>query len=167
MAITGWACDTVFSLKRNTVPVWVCSVRPRCHPPAPALGLGSGQVDNSISFLASKDARKLHFDFNLIELLSGRQFAPGVDHNTGFALATWFPVMQRMSGVVEPYGYTTLNQSGPAFTSAMVGFNYKVQPRSYLDGGLDVGVTHYAPKKRVYVGITYAIANLYSLVKSR
>jgi hypothetical protein len=132
-----------------------------------ALGLGSGQVDNAISFLASKDVRKLHFDFNLIQLLAGRQLAPGVDHNTGFALATWLPLTSRLSGVIEPYGYTLLNQSSPAFASVMVGFNYKVQPRLCLDSGLDLGVTHYAANKRVYVGVTYAIVNMYSLMKSR
>jgi hypothetical protein len=132
-----------------------------------ALGLGSGQVDDSISFLVSKDVRKFHFDFNLIELLAGRQLAPGVDHNTGFALATWLPLTPRLSGVIEPYGYTLLNQSNPAFASVMVGGNYKVQPRLYLDAGLDVGATHYAPDKRVYVGVTYAIVNMYSLMKSR
>jgi hypothetical protein len=131
------------------------------------LGFGSGQVDHSISFLASKDVGKVHFDFNAIELLAGRQTAPGFDHDTGFALATWLPLTPRLSGVFEPYGYTLLNQSSPAFASAMVGFNYKLQPRLYLDAGLDVGVTHYAPNKRVFVGITYAIANLYSWRQSR
>src|ERR1700693_189717 len=47
------------------------------------LGLGSGQVDHSISFLASKDLHRLHFDFNLIELLAGRPTASGFDHDTG------------------------------------------------------------------------------------
>ncbi len=93
------------------------------------LGLGSGQVDHSISFLASKDIHRLHFDFNLIELLAGCATASGFDHDTGFALATWLPVTHRLSAVVEPYGYTSLNQSSPAFASAMAGFNYKVQPR--------------------------------------
>jgi hypothetical protein len=130
-----------------------------------AMGLGSGEVDHSISFLASKDEGKVHFDFNVIELLAGRQTAPGVDHNTGFALATWLPLTHRLSGVVEPYGYTLLNQSSPAFASVMVGCNYKVQPRLYLDTGLDLGATHYAPNKRVFVGITYAIANVYSWMK--
>jgi hypothetical protein len=131
------------------------------------LGLGSGEVDHSISFLASKDVRKLHFDFNLIELLAGRPAAPGVDHDTGFALATWYPLNRRLSVVVEPYGYTLLNQSDPAWASVTLGFNYKVQPRLYLDTGLDVGVTHYAPQKRVFVGVTYAIANVYSWIRSR
>jgi hypothetical protein len=132
-----------------------------------AMGLGSGKVDHSISFLASKDVRKLHFDFNVIQLLVGRQTATGFDHNTGFALATWLPLTKRLCGVVEPYGYTSLNQFAPAFASTTIGFNYKVQPRLYLDGGLDVGVTHDAPHKRVYVGATYAIANMYSWMISR
>jgi hypothetical protein len=132
-----------------------------------AAGLGSGQVDNSISFLASKDVRKLHFDFNVIELLAGRQILPGVDRNTGFALATWYPLTHRLSGVLEPYGYTLLNQSSPAFASVTVGFNYKVQPRLYLDAGLDTGASHYAPQKRVFVGVTYAVANMYSWMRTR
>jgi hypothetical protein len=132
-----------------------------------ALGLGSGKVDHAISFLASKDVRKVHFDFNVIELVAGRSAATGFDHNTGFALAAWVPVTKRLTGVVEPYGYNSLNPGNPAFASAMVGFNYKVQPRVYVDGGLDLGVTHDAPHKRVYVGITYAMANLYSWMKPR
>lgn len=132
-----------------------------------ALGLGSGKVDHSISFLASKDVSKVHFDFNVIELLAGRPTATGFDHNTGFALATWVPVTKRLTGVMEPYGYTSLNQLVPGFASAMVGCNYKVQPRFYLDSGLDLGVTHDAPHKRVFVGVTYAIANMYALATRR
>ena len=132
-----------------------------------ALGLGSGKVDHSISFLASKDVRKFHFDFNVIELLAGRPAATGFDHNTGFALAAGVPITKRLTGIVEPYGYSSLNPGNPAFASAMVGFNYKVQPRVYLDGGLDLGVTHDAPHKRVYVGVTYALANVYSWMKPR
>jgi hypothetical protein len=133
----------------------------------PALGLGSGKVDHSISFLASKDVRKLHFDFNAIELLAGRPDATGFDHDTGFALATWLPLTKRLSGVLEPYGYTSLNQFTPAFASTTLGFNYKAQARMYLDGGLDMGVSHDAPHKRVFVGVTYAMSNLYSLMRSR
>jgi hypothetical protein len=132
-----------------------------------ALGLGSGKVDHSISFLASKDVRKFHFDFNVIQLLAGRPTATGFDHNTGFAVATWLPLTKLLSGVVEAYGYTSLNQFTPGFASTTIGFNYKVQPRMYLDGGLDLGVTHDAPHKRVFVGVTYAMANLYSWMKPR
>ena len=129
------------------------------------LGLGSGTVDHSMSFLASKDIHRLHFDFNLIELLAGRAAASGFDHDTGFALATWLPLTHRFSVVVEPYGYTSLNQSSPGFISAMIGFCYEVHPRLHLDSGLDVGVTSGAPRKRVFVGITYAVDNVYSWIR--
>jgi hypothetical protein len=130
-----------------------------------ALGLGSGQLDHAISFLASKDVRRLHFDFNVIELLAGRTAASGIDRNTGFVLASWLTVTRRLGVVLEPYGYTALNQGNPAFTAVMLGFNYKVRPRLYLDAGLDVGVTAAAPRKRVFVGITYAIGNVYSWLR--
>jgi hypothetical protein len=130
-------------------------------------GLGSGAVDYSLSFLASKDVRKFHFDFNLIELFAGRPAAPGFDHDNGFALATWYPLTRRITGFFEPYGYTTLNQLNPSFASTTFGFNYKVQKRLYLDSGLDVGVTHNAPHKRVFVGVTYAIANAYLWIRQR
>jgi hypothetical protein len=125
------------------------------------LGLGSGKVDYTLSFLASKDVRKLHFDFNAIELWAGRETATGFDRDTGFALATWVPLTKRLSGVVEPYGYSFLNLFNPAFASTMIGFNYKVQPRLYLDAGMDFGVTSGAPRKRIFIGVTYAVANVY------
>ena len=130
-------------------------------------GLGSGQVDHSISFLASKDVRKFHFDFNVIQLLAGRLATSGIDLNTGFALASWVPLTHRLSAVVEPYGYTSLNRGSPAFASTTIGFNYKMAPRLYLDAGLDLGLTHDAPRKRVFVGVTYAVANMYSWFRSR
>jgi hypothetical protein len=132
-----------------------------------ALGLGSGRVDYSIAFLASKDFHRLHFDFNLIELQAGRQHTTGFDHDTGFALASWLPITSRLSAVLEPHGYTLLNQSSPAWASVTTGFNYKVNRRLYLDSGLDAGVTAGAPRKRVFVGVTYAMGNVYSWLRPR
>jgi hypothetical protein len=127
-----------------------------------ALGLGSGEIDHSISFLVSEDVRRLHFDFNLIGALDGRTAASGFDHSTGFALASFLPITHHLSAVFEPYGYTRLNQSASAFASLMFGFDYQVHPRLYLDTGLDVGATSRAPRKRVFVGITCAVGNVYS-----
>lgn len=131
------------------------------------LGLGSGRVDHAISFLASKDIHRLHLDFNVIELMAGRPAASGFDHSTGFALSSWLTLTHRLNLVVEPYGSTLLNRSTPAFASAMIGFNYQVQPRWYLDSGLDAGITLGAPRKRVFVGVTYALGNVYSWIRTR
>jgi len=123
--------------------------------------LGTGQVDQSLSFLFSKDVSRFHIDFNVIPYLAGRPTSAGCDHNTGFALSASIPVAKKLSLVGEGYGYTSLNGAHPAFASTMVGTTYQVGPRLILDGGVDVGVTSYAPRARIYVGITCAIANAY------
>src|SRR5262249_12623383 len=106
-----------------------------------ALNIGTGQVDHSLSLLLSKDIARVHTDVNVIELLAGRIVGSGSDHSTGFAWSASTPLTRRLSLVVEPYGYTLLNETGPAFASAMAGFTYQVNPRLYLDTGFDVGVS--------------------------
>ena len=125
-------------------------------------GMGTGQVDHAISFLASKDLGRVHLDFNVTPLLAGCRGSNGFDHDTGLALSSSIPLTQRLGLVTEGYGYTSLNRDDPAFASAMVGFTYQVQRRLILDSGIDIGVTSDAPQTRVFAGITYAIGNAYS-----
>lgn len=66
---------------------------------------------------------------------------------------------------MEPYGYTLLNQSTPAFASTMAGVVCQIEPRLFLDSGVDFGITSAAPEKRAFVGVTYAIANVYSRLR--
>ena len=130
-----------------------------------ALGLGSGQVDHAISFLISKDIHPIHVDFNVTPVFAGRAAKLGFDRNVGFALSAAAPISRRFGAVIEGYGYTALNDSDPAFAATMVGFTWQVRPRVILDTGLDVGVTAGAPQRRVFVGFTYAIANVYSWMR--
>jgi len=130
-----------------------------------ARGLGSGQFDHSLAFLFSRDVHPFHFDFNAIPELIGRPGGQGYDHHVGFALANWLTATKQLSVVAEPYGYTALNSTTPAFSSVLAGASYQVTPRLVLDTGFDVGVTHYAPRQRISVGITCAMGNLYSLRK--
>jgi len=69
--------------------------------------------------------------------------------------------------VIEAYGYTFLNPNSPAFASLMAGVTYQARSRLVLDSGFDLGVTPDAPRERVYVGITYAIADVYSWLRLR
>jgi hypothetical protein len=128
-------------------------------------GMGTGQVDHAISFLASKNIGRVHLDFNVIEVLAGRPIISGFDHNTGSALSCWVPVSKKLTLVVEGHGSNELNQATPGFASALTGMTYKVNPRLFLDGGIDSGITPNAPGERVFVGITYAVANLYRAVR--
>ena len=134
-------------------------------PAGENLGLSTGKVDHSLSFLVSRDLKPVHVDFNVIALLAGRLAGPGVDHNLGFALSGAVPLKHGFSLVAEGYGYNRLNEDTPGYASAMAGFTYQLNPRLVFDAGFDAGVTHDAPKKRVYVGFTYAIANLYALTR--
>jgi hypothetical protein len=128
--------------------------------------IGSGEFDHAISFLVSKDISRFHFDFNVTPLLAGLHGAPGIDHNAGLALSFSIPLTRRLGLVGESYGSTFLNSQTQAFASTMAGFTYQVHPRLVLDTGIDVGVTAWAPRKRIYVGVTYAMANLYSVMRS-
>jgi hypothetical protein len=47
----------------------------------------------------------------------------------------------------------------------MVGVTYQQNPRLVLDAGFDIGVSHDAPRKRAFVGVTYALANVYSWMR--
>ena len=129
------------------------------------LGLGSGQVDHQLSLLISKEIHTVDVDFNVIPLWAGRPAGAGFDQNVGFALSAAVPVTRHFGVVAEGYGGTGLDHDNPAFGSTMLGFTYQVQPRLILDTGLDVGVTSGAPRKRVFVGITYAIANVYAWMR--
>ena len=124
--------------------------------------LGTGEVDHSISLLASKDVSRLHFDFNAIEYLGGRDSGPRLDHCTQFALSASAPLHGPWGAIVEGYGSTELNSDVPSFASGMLGLTYQVNRRLVFDGGLDLGLTHGSPNKRAYVGVTYAITNLYA-----
>lgn len=128
--------------------------------------IGSGEFDHAISFLVSKDISRFHFDFNVTPLLAGRHGSPGVDHNTGLALSFSVPLTHRLSLVGEGYGYTFLNDQTPAIASVMTAVTFQVHPRLLLDAGLDVGVSPDAPDKRVFVGGTYAMGNLFAWLRS-
>ncbi len=124
-------------------------------------GLGSGQVDHFLTAMASKDLGKTHFDFNVGYLLAGRPTGHAFDTNYNLALAFSHPLRGKWGITGEGYGESTLNQNALAYASTLWGVTYAVTPRLVLDGGMDFGLTHYAPQKHVFVGVTYAIADVY------
>jgi hypothetical protein len=127
-------------------------------------GFGTGFVDHSFAFIASKDIRKWHFDFNTIELLGGRE-GSGFDTNNTLALAASHPVKGKWGMVYEAWGQTELNAASPAFASNLVGVTYTLSPRAVFDGGVDLGITPEAPRARLLVGATYSLGKLNSLFR--
>ena len=131
------------------------------------LGVGSGKWDYALSLLLSKDVRFVHLDFNVSPAWVGREGDRGFDRNFAFALSGSAPIGHGFGIVAEGYGASSLNAATPAFSSTMLGLTYQASPRCVLDAGLDVGVTAGAPRKRAYVGATYAIGNAYRWWRSQ
>ncbi|MGB0036092.1 MAG: transporter, partial [Candidatus Acidiferrales bacterium] len=124
-------------------------------------GLGSGQMDHSLTFLASKDILGIHYDYNTTAFFIGRPGGSGFDRNFQFNLSLSRPIKGPLGFTGEFYGNTELNAANPGFASALWALTYNVSPRLVLDGGIDTGLTHGATQKRFFVGMTYSIANLY------
>jgi hypothetical protein len=124
-------------------------------------GLGSGRVDHSLTFLASKDISRVHFDFNATQFWIGRQNARGFDLNNQFNLAYSFVIHKPLQFTGEFYGDTELNRESPRFVSSLWALTYTVKPRLVIDGGFEAGFTSGGPRRRAFAGVTYSIANLY------
>lgn len=132
---------------------------------SPQKGLGSGRVDHGFTFFSSKDLFGAHFDGNATYFLIGRTNASGFDHNVQLNLAFSHSLRGHLGITGEIYGNTRLKPSTPGFISTLWAIYYQITPRLVVDGGIDVGLTSGAPHKRIYIGATYSIADLYSAVK--
>lgn len=124
-------------------------------------GLGTGRVDHSVTFLASKDIKHFHIDLNVTEFLIGRSNSLGVDKNQQVNLAFSHAIYRGLEFTGEVYGETRLNRTTPGYVSSPWALTYTVASRFVIDGGFEVGLTSAGPHRHVFVGATYSIANLY------
>jgi hypothetical protein len=124
-------------------------------------GLGTGQVDHAFTFLASKDIANFHFDFNFTQFLIGRPTASGFDKNQQLNLAFSHKIHGGLLFTGEFYGETGLNSSAPVFASSLWALTYAIVPRVVIDGGFEAGLTSGGPHRHAFVGVTWAITNLY------
>jgi hypothetical protein len=124
-------------------------------------GLGSGRVDHALTFLASKDFGKSHFDFNATELWIGRPGPRRFDRNQQLNLAYSHNLVGDLQIQAELYGDTRLNAETPEFVSSLWALSYAVTPRFVIDSGYELGLTAGGPHRHVFAGLTYSIANLY------
>lgn len=126
-----------------------------------AKGLGTGRVDHSFTFLASKDIAGFHFDFNATRFLIGREQMSGFDQNSQFNLAFSRAIRGALQFTGELYGDTSLKAIAPGFASSLWALTYSVSPRFVIDGGFEAGLTSGGPHRHVFTGFTYSIGNLY------
>jgi Putative MetA-pathway of phenol degradation len=130
-------------------------------PNAPAAIGGTGRFDHAITFLASKDLERFHFDFNVSHFIIGRANASGFDRNGQMNLAFSHPLYRGLLLTGEVYGATELSRSTSSYISSLWALTYTITPRLVVDGGFEAGLTSGGPRRHAFVGVTYAIANLY------
>jgi hypothetical protein len=126
-----------------------------------AKGLGSGRVDHQFTLLVSKDVLGFHFDFNASAFLVGRPGGSGYDHNAQCNLAFGHGIYKTLQIQGEFYGNTQLNPITPGFASGLFALVWSITPRLEVDTGWDIGMTQFAPRRRIFAGFTYSIANVY------
>jgi hypothetical protein len=119
----------------------------------PAKGFGTGYVDHQLVLVASRDVRRVHFDFNAVGTLAGGP--GGNDGATQFGLALSLPVTKRLTGILESDGGP---QPGTAdrYGQALGGAQWNLRPWLVLDGAYTRAYTAGSPRQEFTVGFTVA-----------
>jgi hypothetical protein len=128
-------------------------------------GLGSGRLDQLVALSVGKPFGKMYWNFESKWIFSGRQDNSGIDQNTETSLNLARSISRRFGIVVEVYSDTQKNSATPGFASTLWEVQYSVNARLILDSGIDIGITNGAPHKRVFVGVSYAVGDLYSALR--
>jgi hypothetical protein len=150
-----------FYKQTSRVPSMAVSYQVKIPTASATKGLGSGRADHAFTFLASKDIRGVHFDYNISAFLIRPQSGGTFERNMLMTLAFSHPLKRGFGFTGEFYGVTELNPAQPSFTSMLWALTFSPSSRLVLDGGLEVGLSRFAPEHHVFAGFTYSIANLY------
>lgn len=116
-------------------------------------GIGTGYIDHTFVFLASKDAGRFHFDFNQYEIWTGGR--GGFDHSRSFALAGAHDLTNKIGLAIEGNGIGKVRNT-PSYATLLTGVTYTLSKRTVFDFAIDHGLTSAAPKRRIVLGFTHA-----------
>ena len=118
-------------------------------------GLGSGEPDETLMLLLSRDVGSFHADANLLATRLGRPAAEGgggaFQPAATLSLSRTLDAQWSLTGEVYWIGATSEN---PIIVSNLWALGYKISPRLVLDAGLDVGLSHGAQKLSLFTGLT-------------
>jgi hypothetical protein len=119
----------------------------------PAKGFGTGYMDHQLVFLASRDVRQLHFDFNLAGTLAGGP--EGYDGAVQSGLVMTVPVRRSVGWMLESDGGP---QPGTAdrFGQALTGFSWAIRSNLVADAAYTHAWTAGAPRQQFTIGVTWA-----------
>jgi len=135
--------------------------------PTAGSGLGAVAFGHSVQLLLSKDFGKHHFDFNEGVEFVGRARAAGFDRNHFTALSYSSQLTAKWGYTGEIAGFSRTNASTPATMTLLGAATYNLSPRLVLDGGAYFAVYGNLPRATFFAGVTYSIADLYHLHRTR
>jgi len=122
---------------------------------------GIGAMGHGVDLLVSKDFGKHHFDFNEGVRFLGRPGTGGFDRNYFTAFDYSHPLPGKWGYAVEVAGFSRANAVTPATMTVLLAATCNVSSRLVLDGGEYTAAYGNLPRVTFFVGVTYAIADLY------
>jgi hypothetical protein len=128
-------------------------------PTAPsAQGLGNGAPTDVLTLLFSRDAGAYHVDVNLLESWIG--LPPEAGGGRAAQAACTVSITRNLNDAWSITGELYALQAtpmNPKIVSNLWALAYKVSKRLVLDAGVDVGLTHGAPRYTVFTGLTVGL----------
>ncbi len=123
--------------------------------------LGIGATGHQLLFLASKDFGKQHFDANEGANYLGRVGSNGYDHNYFSALSWSTSFTKKWGATAEIASFSRANRDTPATLTLLAAPSYTLKSWMVLDFGAYYAVYGNYPRWTFFIGVTYAIADLY------
>jgi hypothetical protein len=121
-----------------------------------AAGLGSGKADILLMLLLSRDFGAYHADVNFLTTWLGRPARQSRETQPAGTLSVSRALGEHWSVTGELYSLAKTSQADTV-VSNLWAVGYKVSPRLVLDGGVDVGLSHAAPKVSFFAGLTVGV----------
>jgi len=120
-------------------------------------GLGSGQPDVLLMLLFSRDFGAFHADLNFLATWLNHEAPRFRGSVPAGSLSVSRSLDERWSLTGEIYSIGA-TEGSDTIVSNLWAAGYKVSSRLVLDGGIDVGLSHAAPKISVFAGLTVGVA---------
>lgn len=143
-----------FHEQGRLTPAFAFSYGAKIPSANPGKGLGSGYADHQLVFVASRDVRCIHLDFNAVATAAGS--AKGHDEAVQYGLAVSMPFSRRFTGVIDNYGGSQpwLDiESG----AALVGGTFALRPWLVLDGAFTYTYVGDPNGPQATLGVTHAM----------
>jgi hypothetical protein len=125
------------------------------------LGLGSGQRDQIVAISAGKDIGETSFNFETKYIRLGQPSGATASRYQEYSFNATHALVRNFALTGEIYSDTRHSAGGPALVSTLWSIGYSPNARLVFDSGIDVGLTHGAPDKRYFAGVSYALGDLY------